>query len=178
MTSGKAWSCHEGGSGRSGPSIDECLTTWSANAQMVGALNAAPGKPLPVDLKLFLDQQLPSRYLNGGFEEVGAVYVSVGTIVRLLEAEVLGLAANLASLNHPVLWKISDDELPGEETICACIIQCMVLVVTGADCMKSHMAALSWTPNRGGQSRACKDSSFSSCSGRLRADHSIHALRT
>ena len=86
-------------------------------AQMVGALNTAPGKPLPADLQQFLDQMLPSGRSSGRSEVAGAVYVSVGTIVLLEEPEVLGLAANLASLDRPVLWKISNAELPGDSSL-------------------------------------------------------------
>lgn len=89
---------------------------------MVGALNAAPGRPLPPDLQQFLDQNVPSQRMTGSSEVAGAVYVSVGTAVLLEEAEVLGLAANLASLERPVLWKISDAELPGKATLSCCLM--------------------------------------------------------
>ena len=88
-----------------------------AGAQMVGALNTAPGKPLPADLQRFLDQKLPSRHPTGRSEVTGAIYVSVGTVVLLEEAEVLGLAANLAALDCPVLWKLSNAELPGDSSL-------------------------------------------------------------
>lgn len=91
-----------------------CLSCNHDNiVQMVGALNTAPGKPLPANLQQFLDQKVPSSHPSGTFEEAGAVYVSMGTAVHLLEPEIHALAANLAALNRPVLWKISNFELPG-----------------------------------------------------------------
>ncbi len=84
--------------------------------QMIGSMTHAAGKPLQQDLQAFLAG-------NGGSsrkatwssrERPGAVYVSMGTVVRLMEAEIKGMAVNLAALNRPVLWKISDSELPGE----------------------------------------------------------------
>ena len=43
--------------------------------QMDGALNTAPGNPLPANLHLF-DQKAPSRHLNGNSVEDRVVYVS------------------------------------------------------------------------------------------------------
>ena len=77
---------------------------------MVGPLMAMPAKPLNADLKTFLDG--PANAASS--EAAGAVYASMGTFVRLTEAEVHGIAANLAALHRPVLWKISDSELPGQ----------------------------------------------------------------
>ena len=77
--------------------------------QMVQSMTVAPGTPLSQELQGFLagDGTTGSEGLEG------AVYVAMGTTARLLEPEVRGMAANLAALNRPVLWKISNAELPG-----------------------------------------------------------------
>ena len=80
---------------------------------MVGPLMASPAKPLVGELADFLDGKVPCISGTGSQQQAGAVYVSMGTAVRLLEPEVRGFAANLAALDRPVLWKISDPELPG-----------------------------------------------------------------
>ena len=71
--------------------------------QLVGPLMVSPPKPLPEDIQAFLNKATS-----------GAVYVSMGTAVRLNKDEVKGMAANLAALNLPVIWKISNAELPGK----------------------------------------------------------------
>ena len=83
---------------------------------MVGPLNVAPGQALPDDLQSFLDQQFPMAPPQVESRKPGAVFVSMGTVVLLTEAEILGMAANLAALNRPVLWKIGAAELPGDDT--------------------------------------------------------------
>ena len=84
--------------------------------QMVGPLMASPGKPLAEDLHVFLNQEMPSGPSGHASHNPGAVFVSLGTNARLTKAEARGMAANLAALHRPVLWKISDVELPGEIT--------------------------------------------------------------
>ena len=86
--------------------------------QMVGPLMAYPAKPLIGELQAFLDSHVtkPSTQAD---QQPGAVYVSMGTAVRLTEPEIRGKAANLAALHRPVLWKISDAELPGKVYIVA-----------------------------------------------------------
>ena len=88
--------------------------------QMVGALNTAPGRPLPAGFQQFLDGELlpKSRESTNGSQVAGAVYVSMGTAVQMEAAEVMGMAANLAALDRPVLWKISKSELPGDASDC------------------------------------------------------------
>ena len=83
---------------------------------MGGSLTVAPGKPLAEDLRSFLDgkEEAFSEDAKGARAQNSAVYVALGTTARLLEPEVRGMAANLAALHRPVLWKISDAELPGE----------------------------------------------------------------
>ncbi len=82
--------------------------------QLVGPLNVRPAKPLPEDLDAFLRQQNPAQSSQDPPPTPGAVFVSMGTAVRMVEAEILGIAANLAALNRPVLWKLSEAELPGD----------------------------------------------------------------
>ena len=77
---------------------------------------ASPAKPLVGELAAFLDSTGPaSAGLDSpdSRQQAGAVYVSMGTAMRLLEPEIRGLAANLAAISSSVLWKISDAELPG-----------------------------------------------------------------
>lgn len=73
--------------------------------QMVGPILLEEAQALPADLSKFLDQGV-----SGG---MGAVYVSMGTLVRLGEDEVLSMAAALTALRHPVLWKLDRALLPG-----------------------------------------------------------------
>ena len=61
----------------------------------------------------FLEQKVTVQYPHDRSEKPGAVFVSMGTAARLEEADIRGLAANLAQLNRPVLWKIGSSELPG-----------------------------------------------------------------
>ena len=81
---------------------------------MVGPLMAAPGKPLSAELQALLSPKGHGKLPDGMLLEEGAVYVSMGTAVRFEEDEIVSMAANLAALKHPVLWKISPDDLPGE----------------------------------------------------------------
>ena len=81
---------------------------------------ASPGKPLPEDLQTFLNQDMPSGPSGHASHHPGAVFASLGTTARLTNAEARGMAANLAALHRPVLWKISDVELPGTITWSLC----------------------------------------------------------
>ena len=81
--------------------------------QLVGPLNAVPAKALPEDLYSFLATPVGSASPAKAGQTPGAVYVSMGTVVRLTEAEVIGMAANLAALERPVIWKLDAAELPG-----------------------------------------------------------------
>ena len=87
--------------------------------QMIGSMTVAPGKPLVGELESFLQAAMPIDPMNGPINGVGkqcsAVYVSMGTLARLSEPEIRGMAANLAALPHKVLWKISNVELPGDQ---------------------------------------------------------------
>jgi len=76
--------------------------------QLVGPILLEEAKPLPADLSTFLDQGVSSG--------LGAVYVSMGTLARLSEDEVLSMAAALSALSNPVLWKLDRALLPGELT--------------------------------------------------------------
>ncbi len=84
--------------------------------QMIGSMTVAAGKPLPDDLQSFLagDGNASGKDTVSFKGHAGSVYVAMGTTARLLEPEVRGMAVNLAALHRPVLWKISDSELPGE----------------------------------------------------------------
>ncbi|KAK9840412.1 hypothetical protein WJX74_009488 [Apatococcus lobatus] len=84
---------------------------------MIGALNAAPGKPLPADILEVLHGRRPFGHSSDKSEVEGAVIVSMGTAVAVEAAEVLSMAANLAALKRPVLCKISNAEMPGNMTL-------------------------------------------------------------
>lgn len=73
--------------------------------QMVGPILAEPAKPLPQDLDAFLQQ--------GIAQGLGAVYVSMGSAARLSEEALLSMAQGLSALPSPVLWKLSQRDLPG-----------------------------------------------------------------
>ena len=70
--------------------------------QMVGSVLYEPPQALPEDLQSYLD----------GCSQ-GAVYVSMGTLGILTEAELHSLAGGLARLPQCVLWKLGAAELPG-----------------------------------------------------------------
>ena len=72
--------------------------------QMVGPLLTADAEPLPADLNDFLNQGLHNN--------VGAIYVSMGTLGKLSKAEVQSFAQAFRALPNPVLWKL--DALPGK----------------------------------------------------------------
>ena len=78
-----------------------CL--WSV--QVVGPILPEPPKPLPKELDSFLQQ--------GTAEELGAVYVSMGTAARLSEEALYSMAQGLSALPNPVVWKLSKQDLPG-----------------------------------------------------------------
>ncbi len=71
---------------------------------MVGAILADEAKPLPVDLRAFLEQGLAEGH--------GGVYVSMGTAARLTQQEMQSLSEALSTLPNPVLWKVSAVQLP------------------------------------------------------------------
>ncbi|DBA74190.1 TPA: UDP-glycosyltransferase-like protein [Trebouxia sp. C0004] len=75
---------------------------------MVGPILLEDAKPLPADLKTFLDKAVSSG--------LGAVYVSMGTLAVLSEDEVWSMAAALSALKNPVLWKLDRALLPGNMT--------------------------------------------------------------
>ena len=70
--------------------------------QMVGSVLYEPPQALPQDLQSYLD----------GCSQ-GAVYVSMGTLGILTEAELHSLAGGLTWLPQCVLWKLSVNDLPG-----------------------------------------------------------------
>lgn len=72
--------------------------------QVVGPILAEEAQPLPADLDKFLSQ---------GIDGPGAVYISMGTLARLNEAELLRMAEALSALPNPVLWKLDKAHLPG-----------------------------------------------------------------
>lgn len=71
---------------------------------MVGPLLNRDAEPLPADLDRFLRQQ----------EDIDAVYVSLGTLLRQTEAELLSMARAFSELPNPVLWKLNAKHMPGE----------------------------------------------------------------
>ena len=73
---------------------------------MVGAILADEAKPLPVDLRAFLEQGLAEGH--------GAVYVSMGTAARLTQQEMHSLSEALSALPNPILWKVSAVQLPSK----------------------------------------------------------------
>ncbi|KAK9825956.1 hypothetical protein WJX74_001057 [Apatococcus lobatus] len=81
--------------------------------QLVGPLLASPAKPLPHDFQTFLDETVVQRPGGVLHQREGAVFVSMGTVIRIFESEIRGMAANLVALERPVLWKLPQSELPG-----------------------------------------------------------------
>ena len=81
-----------------------CLYTAVCALQMVGPLLTRDAEPLPADLDRFLSQQ----------QGIGAVYVSMGTLLRQTEAELLSMARAFSELANPVLWKLNAKHMPGE----------------------------------------------------------------
>ena len=81
-------------------SVSHCC----ADEQMVGPLLNKDAEPLPADLDRFLRQQ----------EDIGAVYVSLGTLLRQTEAELLSMARAFSELPNPVLWKLNAKHMPGD----------------------------------------------------------------
>ena len=72
---------------------------------MVGPILLEEAKPLPADLKSFLDKAMSTG--------LGAVYVSMGTLVMLSADEARSMAAALSALQSFVLWKLDRALLPG-----------------------------------------------------------------
>ena len=72
---------------------------------MVGPILLEEAKPLPADLNVFLDKAMSTGR--------GAVYVSMGTLVRLSADEARSMAAALSALQSFVLWKLDPAHLPG-----------------------------------------------------------------
>ncbi|KAL0028169.1 hypothetical protein WJX77_011786 [Trebouxia sp. C0004] len=76
----------------------------SPKVHMVGAIMADDANPLPVDLRIFLEQGLAEGH--------GDVYVSMGTAARLTQQEMQSLSEALSALPNPILWKVSAVQLP------------------------------------------------------------------
>ena len=72
---------------------------------MVGPLMATPAQPLPIDLNVFLKQGLADGH--------GAVFVSMGTMARMMEEELHSMARGLSALPNPILWKLNLLDIPG-----------------------------------------------------------------
>ena len=70
--------------------------------QMVGSVLYEKPKALPQDLQSYLESC-----------SQGAVYVSMGTLGVLTEAELHSLAGGLARLSQCVVWKLGAADLPG-----------------------------------------------------------------
>ena len=87
---------------------------------MVGPILSEAAKPLPADLAAFVESGKASRH--------GAVYVSMGTAARLTAAELHSLSKSLSAIPNPVLWKLSDYDLPSEATF-VCFIMYLVFGV-------------------------------------------------
>ena len=81
--------------------------------QPVGPLNAVLAKPLAEDLRKFLDTPVKLAPPAKAAQPAGAVYVALGTVVRLSVMEVTSLAANLVALNRPVIWSLDPEDLSG-----------------------------------------------------------------
>lgn len=75
---------------------------------MVGPILSEAAKPLPADLAAFVESGKGSGH--------GAVYVSMGTAARLTAAELHSLSKSLSAIPNPVLWKLSDYDLPNNMT--------------------------------------------------------------
>ena len=88
----------------------------SPHLQLVGPMNADPTQPLPADLHTFVEQGMRAGH--------GALYVSMGTIVQLTEAELRSVAASLSALPNPVIWKLASHDLPSKEGPCSMSALC------------------------------------------------------
>lgn len=86
--------------------------------QLVGPILAEPAKPLSDELDSFVQQ--------GTAKGLGAVYVSMGSSARLSEEAVYSMAQGLSALPHPVVWKLSRQELPGPDVL-AVVTTCLNL---------------------------------------------------
>lgn len=86
---------------------------------MVGAILADDAKPLPVELRAFLEQGLAEGH--------GGMYVSMGTAARLTQQEMQSLSEALSALPNPVLWKVSAVQLPSKliPVLSACFACCL-----------------------------------------------------
>ena len=77
----------------------------SFTMQFVGPILARDPEPLPQELSSILEQGLAAGN--------AAVYVSMGTLGVLSEAEMRSMAKGLSALPNPVLWKMNSLDLPG-----------------------------------------------------------------
>ena len=104
---------------------------------MVGAILADDAKPLPVDLKAFLEQGLAEGH--------GGVYVSMGTAARLTQQEMQSLSEALSVLPNPVLWKVAAVQLPSKlipvlsTCFAGCLCPCCCLWL---ECTARHATAV------------------------------------
>lgn len=65
----------------------------------------SPAKPLPQDLSAFLS--------HGSATGHEAVYVSMGSAIRLNAEELHAMAEALSNMANPILWKLPSADLPG-----------------------------------------------------------------
>ncbi len=104
---------------------------------MVGAILADDAKPLPVDLRAFLEQGLAEGH--------GGVYVSMGTAARLTQQEMQSLSEALSALPNPVLWKVAAVQLPSmlipalSTCFACCLCPCCCLRL---ECTAKYAAAV------------------------------------
>ena len=88
---------------------------------------ADPPKPLPSELDAFLrgrgsaSTEQSTAAGQGSAEGQGtlqtgqgAIYVSMGTVVRLTAAELQSLASSFSKLPNPILWKLPPTDLPSK----------------------------------------------------------------
>ena len=72
----------------------------------MGLLLVRAARPLPKELADFLDQGQPLGH--------AAVYVSMETLVKLPQKDLISMAAALAALPNPILWQLDPVSLPGQ----------------------------------------------------------------
>ena len=86
--------------------------------QLVGPILAEPAKPLSNELESFVQQ--------GTAKGLGVVYVSMGSSACLSGDAVYSMAQGLSALPHPVVWKLSHQDLPGPPVL-AVVTTCLNL---------------------------------------------------